>query len=138
MDYVGIIDKLNFSNIIWQVMTPLIFSFVDIVTGYIQAWINKNIDSQKMRVGLLHKVLIILVIVLSFVIQFAFNIKYISGFVCIYVVLMEIVSIFENLKKAGIDLGKLGELLKDKTTEDTTESVNKLVNTIDEVIKKEG
>ena len=40
---------------------------------------------------------------------------------------MEIISILENLKKAGIDLGKLGELLKIKQDE----------NTINLVVKKE-
>lgn len=138
MDFTILIDKLNFSNIIWQIITPLIFSLADIITGYIQAWINKNIDSQKMRIGLLHKVLIILVVILSFIIQFAFSIKYIAGVVCVYVVLMEMVSIFENLKKAGVDIGKLGNIIKEKTEENTTESVNKLINTIDNSIKKEG
>ena len=91
-----------------------------------------------MRIGLLHKILIIIIIVLSFVIQFAFSIKFISPIVCIYIILMEGVSILENLKKAGIDIGKLTEILKDKTEETTQESVNKLINTIDENIKKEG
>lgn len=114
MEISNLLENLNFSNIIWQIITPLIFSFADIITGYIQALINNNIDSQKMRVGLLHKTLMILVIVLSFVVEHAFNLHFISSFVCIYVVLMELVSILENLKKAGIDLGKFAELLKDK------------------------
>lgn len=137
MDISLLIDKLNFSSIVWQIVTPLIFSLADIITGYIQAFINKNVDSQKMRTGLLHKILVILVIVLSFIIQFAFNINYIASVVSIYVVLMEIVSILENLKKAGVDIGKLGNILKDKTEDNLTESVNKLSNTIDNSIKKE-
>lgn len=137
MDIALLIDKLNFSSIIWQIITPLIFSLADIITGYIQAFINKNIDSQKMRTGLLHKILVILVIVLSFIIQFAFNINYIASVVSIYVVLMEIVSILENLKKAGIDIGRLGNILKDKTENDLAETVNKLSNTIDNSINKE-
>lgn len=117
MDISMIIEKLNFTNIIWQIATPLIFSLVDIITGYVQAWINKNIDSQKMREGLLHKMLIILVIILSFVLQLAFNIKYISSVVCIYVVIMEMISIMENLNKAGVDIGNLANILKDKEKE---------------------
>lgn len=113
-DLVQVIDKLNFSNVIWQIMTPLIFSLFDIITGYIQAWINKNIDSKVMRVGLLHKVLILIIIVLSYVIQFAFNINYIATVVSIYVILMEIVSILENLKKSGVDIGRLANILKSK------------------------
>lgn len=136
MDISLLIDKLNFSSIVWQIVTPLIFSLADIITGYIQAFINKNVDSQKMRTGLLHKILVILVIVLSFIIQFAFNINYIASVVSIYVVLMEIVSILENLKRAGVDIGKLGNILKDKAEDNLTESVNKLSNTIDNSIKK--
>lgn len=115
MDIYELINTLNFSNIIWQILAPIIFSFADIVTGYIQAMINHDVDSQKMRTGLLHKMLIIIVIILSFVIQLTFNIDYISSFVCIYVILMELVSICENLQKAGVDIGRLGDFLKDKT-----------------------
>lgn len=114
MDIAELITRLNFSNIIWQILAPLIFSLADIITGYIQAVINQNVDSQKMRIGLLHKALIILVIILAFVIQYAFSLNYIASFVCVYVVLMELVSIAENLQKAGIDIGKLSNILKDK------------------------
>lgn len=81
-----------------------------------------------MREGLLRKMLLILVIILSFVFQYAFNIPIISKIVCIYIIVMEIVSILENLKKAGVDLGKLGDLLKIKQDE----------NTVNLVIKKES
>lgn len=136
MEFYELIKNLNFSSVMWQIATPLIFSISDIITGYIQALINKNVDSQKMRVGLLHKVLILIIIVLSFTIQFAFNIKYVASFVCIYVTFMEIVSILENLKKANIELGKLSEILKNKNDETTSESVNKLIDTLNKEIKK--
>lgn len=136
MEFYELIKNLNFSSVMWQIATPLIFSISDIITGYIQALINKNVDSQKMRVGLLHKVLILIIIVLSFTMQFAFNIQYIASFVCIYVTLMEIVSILENLKKANIELGKLSGILKNKNDETTSESVNKLIDTINKEIKK--
>lgn len=109
-----IINTLNFTNIVWQIVTPLIFSLADIITGFIQAVINKNVDTQIMRKGLLHKVLIILVIVLSFVIDLAFNLQFVSKVVCIYVIIMELLSIAENLKKAGIDLKELGDILENK------------------------
>lgn len=114
MDIMELLEKLHYTNLIWQIITPLIFSLADILTGYIQAVINNNVDSQKMRIGLLHKALILLVIILSYIIQFAFNLNFIAGFVCVYVVLMELISIGENLQKAGVDIGKLGEILKDK------------------------
>lgn len=135
MNILEIVQQLNFSNLFWQIITPILFSLADIVTGYIQAVINKNVDSQKMRVGLYHKVLIILVLFLSFILGIAFDIMAIPSFVCVYVVIMEVISIIENLKKAGIDVGWLSEIVKDKT-EDTTEgSINKLAKTLED--KKE-
>ena len=63
----------------------------DIITGLIQAVINKTLDSQKMREGLLRKALLILIIILSFVSQYAFNIPAVSKIVCIYIIVMEII-----------------------------------------------
>ena len=68
-----IIKNLDFSNIGWQIATPIIFSICDIITGFIQAVINENVQSKKMRQGLLHKVLIIIILLLSFVASAAFN-----------------------------------------------------------------
>ena len=99
-----LLQNLQFSNAIWQIVTPLIFSCFDVITGYIQAIINKCPNSTKMRNGLLHKFLILLVLIISFVIEYAFNLHNISTIVCAYVCLMELTSILENLEKAGIDL----------------------------------
>ncbi len=115
MNIEQIINSLNFTTIFWQAGATLIFMIADIITGLIQAVINKNLDSQKMREGILRKALLILVVILSFISQYAFNIPAISKVVCIYIILMEVISIFENLKKANVDLGKLGEILKIKS-----------------------
>ena len=61
MDLYELIKDLNFTSVAWQIFTPLCFSLADFVTGYIQAVINHDVKSQKMRVGLLHKTLIFLV-----------------------------------------------------------------------------
>lgn len=99
-----IFQNANFTSIIWQIATPLIFMLADIITGYIQAVINHDVQSKIMRQGLLHKVLLILIIILSFVINFAFGMNTISIGVCLYICVMEVTSILENLKKAGLDL----------------------------------
>lgn len=131
MNILDLIKDLNFTNMFWQILTPLLFSLADIITGYVQAVINHNVDSQKMRIGLYHKALIILVIFLSFIIGLAFNLMSIPTFVCTYIVVMEIVSIIENLNKAGIDIGWLSDIIKDKTEDTTQESINKLTETIE-------
>lgn len=109
-----LLQTLTFSNIIWQVITPLIFSGLDILTGYIQAVINKNVDSKVMREGLLHKCLLIVAIIIGYVVEYAFGITAVAQVITVYICIMEVMSILENLKKAGLDLGKLGDILKNK------------------------
>lgn len=118
MELQEIIETLNFSSILWQIITPIIFSLSDVLTGFIQAIINNELDSKKMRQGLLHKVLIIMLILLSFVSDITFNLHFISRFVCVYIIVMETISIFENLTKAGLDFGKLTDILKIKGKEE--------------------
>lgn len=114
---------VEFTNMIWQVILPVAFSIADILTGFIQAIINKDVDSQKMRNGLWHKALLLIIILLGFVTSFAFNLPFISRSICIFIVIMETVSIAENLKKAGINLGYLTSVLKVKS-EQGIENVN--------------
>lgn len=106
-----ILQNLQFSNVIWEIVTPLIFSCFDIITGYVQAIINKCPDSTKMRNGLWHKFLILIVLIGSFITEYAFNLHNISTIVCVYICLMEVTSILENLKKAGIDLKFLDKFI---------------------------
>lgn len=134
MEIYEIIKDLNFASVMWQILTPLCFSLADFITGYIQALINHDVQSRKMRVGLLHKTLIFLVIILSFIIHLAFDLKYVSSFVCIYVTFMEIVSILENLKKAGLDIGKFGKTLEEVKIENVndTTKIKKIVKIIND------
>ena len=109
-----LMQTLTFSSILWQVITPLIFSGLDILTGYIQALINKAVDSKVMREGLLHKCLLIVAILIGYIVEYAFGIKAVAQVITVYICVMEVMSIAENLKKAGVDLGKLGDILKNK------------------------
>lgn len=110
----NLMQTLTFSSTFWQVIAPLIFSALDILTGYIQAVINKNVDSKVMREGLLHKCLLIVAIIVGYVVEYAFGISAVAQAITVYICIMEVMSILENLKKAGLDLGKLGEILKNK------------------------
>lgn len=107
MEIIELLKTLNFANFGWQIATPIIFSIGDILTGFIQAVINDDVQSKKMREGLLHKSLIVIVLILSVVASITFNINLISQFVSGYIILMETISIFENLKKAGLNFDDL-------------------------------
>lgn len=118
MDFNQIIQNVEFTSIVWQIITTLIFLLSDVITGFICAIINKNLDSQKMREGLLRKMLLIVVLALAFCLQYAvFNLTFISKAVCIYIIVMEAVSILENLQKSGIDFGNFGNIFKIKGDE---------------------
>lgn len=117
MDLENLIKTLNFSSIIWQIATPLIFSLCDVLTGFIQAIINNEVQSKVMREGLLHKSLIIIIVFLSLVASLTFNISLISKAVCIYVIMMETMSILENLGKAGIKIEIIDKILKKEGSE---------------------
>ena len=132
-----ILDQLDFSSILWQIMTPLIFSMADIITGLIQAIINKNLDSQKMRMGLLHKTLLIIIILLGFTLDFTFNLNFVSRSICIFVIAMETISIAENMKKAGIPIGKVANVIKNKSDNTVNDNLNYLINKFDEETTKE-
>ena len=96
MEIQEILQNLHFSSIYSQILAPCIFSLCDILAGFIQAIINKDVDSKIMRIGLLHKVLIIIVVLLSFVADLSFNLNFVSKIVCGYVIIMETTSILEN------------------------------------------
>lgn len=106
MNIQSFIETLNFSNYFLQIFTPILFSIFDIITGYIQAIINKNVDSSKMREGLLHKVLVIIIIIISCVIDITFRLPAVPKIVSIYIIIMELTSILENLNKAGLNIRK--------------------------------
>lgn len=81
----------------------LIMIVLDLISGFIGAIKEKNIQSEKMRQGLWHKSGFIGLIVLAYVIQYA-SMRLDLGFevptvlaVCIYIIVTEAISIFENL-----------------------------------------
>lgn len=121
MNFGEIIQSLSFSSILWQILAPILFSLGDIITGFIQAVINNDVDSTKMRTGLLHKILLILILFLSILLDITFNLSFCSKSVSIYIIVMEILSICENLTKAGVEMGKLSEILKIGRSENDNE-----------------
>ena len=124
MNINDIIQNLNFTNVAWQIATPLLFSLFDIITGYLQARINNDVKSQVMREGLIHKFLLIIIILIGFILQYSFGINGISVVICVYICVMEITSISENLQKAGIDL-KIFEIFLGKGDKEEWKKVKK-------------
>lgn len=94
------------------------FVVMDLATGIMQAVANKTLDSTKMRDGLWHKCGFVMVAILAALVEWAM--QFIDlGFtlplfvpVCVFIILTEIVSIFENVCKLSPELAdsKLAQL----------------------------
>ena len=51
-----VITDFEITNVIWFILLPLILEVLDVITGYLNAWIKNDIQSVKMREGLGKKV----------------------------------------------------------------------------------
>ena len=107
-----IIKTLTFSNIIWQIITPIILCVLDILAEYIQNLINKKVKN--IRENFLHKSLFVLAIIIGYVIEFAFELQEVAQAITIYICFIELMSILENLKNAGLDLKEIKNNLINK------------------------
>ena len=96
--------KLHFTNIIWVFVLPLILMALDVLTGYYNAWKNKEVSSSKMRDGLGKKCAELCYILVGTAFNFAFGFSAIMYFLTIYVCYMEITSLAENCAKLGLPL----------------------------------
>ena len=88
------------------------FIVFDVITGFIKALAQKAVDSTALRKGLFHKLSEIVAINFAFLCEYAVNylelgihLPMVIG-VCSYLVLMETISILENLIELNPRLGK--------------------------------
>lgn len=100
-----VLNEITFTHRYWVLLLPLVLMSCDIVTGWIQATINNTWDSTKMRTGLFRKSGELMVIIISYVIYVAISLPVdIPVWIAGYIVIMEVISICENLDQAGIPM----------------------------------
>lgn len=98
-------EEIHYSHDYWIFLLPLVLIASDVVSGWIQATINSTWDSTKMRKGLFRKGGEMLVVVIAWVVGIAIPMDVnIAVFFSAYIVLMELVSVIENLDLAGIPM----------------------------------
>lgn len=86
---------------------PFVLMIIDFVTGIFNAWATGHLKSYKMREGLNKKFAEISMITISILFTWVLEIpNYISYGITVYVVLMELISICENLDKMGVPIPK--------------------------------
>jgi len=97
------LSNISFTHRYWIILLPLILMAADIVTGWIQASINGTWDSTKMRKGLYRKSGEIMIVAVSFAVQEAVSLPVdVTAFISGYIIVMEILSVCENLDQAGL------------------------------------
>ena len=111
MELNEIIEGIEWTNIMWAILSPLILIVLDVLTGVVKAWRNNDFDSSKMRAGLSKKFGEIVYILVGILTKFAIGTNVIVYFLVGYICIMEISSLLENCDELGVPIP---EKLKDK------------------------
>ena len=106
---------------------------LDIVTGFLRAYDQKSVSSKKMRHGALSKISIWCVVVVSMIVSGYLKTDF-TTYVTGYYLIMEVVSIFENVSVFVPVPEKLKNILEIHTTQKETET--ETVKTVDPDILK--
>jgi toxin secretion/phage lysis holin len=88
-------------------MLPVILMAIDIITGTTNAWIKNELDSSILRKGLGKKLGEITAILIGeiFVVGFGLTTLVADG-ISLYIIIMELISICENLEQLGVPIPK--------------------------------
>ena len=103
---------------------------LDIVTGFLKAYDQKSVSSKKMRHGALSKISIWCVVVVSMIVSSYLKTD-LTTYVIGYYLIMEVVSIFENVSVFVPVPEKLKNILETHTTQKETETETETVKTVD-------
>ena len=106
---------------------------LDIVTGFLKAYDQKSVSSKKMRHGALSKISIWCVVVVSMIVSSYLKTD-LTTYVIGYYLIMEVVSIFENVSVFVPVPEKLKNILETHTTQKDQEK--ETVKTVDPDILK--
>ena len=106
---------------------------LDIVTGFLRAYDQKSVSSKKMRHGALSKISIWCVVVVSMIVSGYLKTD-LTTYVIGYYLIMEIISIFENVSVFVPVPDKLKNILETHKTQKDQE--NETVKTVDPDILK--
>jgi toxin secretion/phage lysis holin len=99
-----LIKEIHFTNLAWTFFLPLILMILDIITGYYNAWKNKEVSSSRLREGLGKKCGELAYLILGIAFKFAIGSNAVIYFISIYICFMEIISLTENCTKLGVPL----------------------------------
>lgn len=142
MESLRALMSVGFREDFWVLLLPSCCIAIDIITGVLNAWIENNVKSYLLRQGLGKKGGEILAVVLGELLVCALSVpKELLTATSVYIVFMEVISIFENLNKLGVPipwfikkaLGAASNALigseKEELSEDVQEVLKDAINT---------
>ena len=107
MDLEEIYNKILSAENYRVLILPFVLMAFDFITGISHAWATGHLKSYKMREGLNKKVGEITMIVVGLLFNWTIGVpKYVTYGLVFYVVVMELISIAENLDKMGVPIPK--------------------------------
>lgn len=109
MEAISLLEKLSFASLLWALITPIILMGIDIITGLLGAWICKDFQSSKMRSGMAKKIGEIAMLAIGMLFVQAMTLpqpwpEAIIKFISLYLIVMELMSIIENMDRIGVPL----------------------------------
>lgn len=103
MNFSDINLTVHFANSAYIILVPAVLMVIDIIVGILNAWKSKTIKSSKLRDGIVHKFDELIIIIVALFLQFTLGLpREIPVFSATYIIIMELISILENLSKSGV------------------------------------
>lgn len=101
------ISKVQFSDSNWIFLLPCALMALDVLTGVVHAWAFGHLKSYRMREGLGRKFGEVSILVIGALFTQGIGLPiYLFGWFSIYIIVMELISICENLDKLGVPIPK--------------------------------
>jgi len=105
MDMNELIQTVHFSSGAWVILLPCALMLLDVLTGFVNAWVKHDVRSDKMRSGLAKKIGEIAAICIAELFACAMELPtQIVTAISIYICIMELVSNIENLALLGVPM----------------------------------
>ena len=123
MNFSDVNLTVHFANSAYIILVPAVLMVIDIIVGILNAWKSKDIKSSKLRDGIVHKFDELIIIIVALFLQFTLGLpREIPVFSATYIIIMELISILENLSKSGVKVPewvtkRLANVLEDANEE---------------------
>ena len=136
-EFIDIVMNFRFVNEFWTLVTPLCLMGIDTITDTVNAFAKKQFKSKKMRMGLSKKIGEIAILVIGELFSFSLCLPhYIMSCISFYIIMMEFMSIMENIDKMGVPLPRfISDVINNKddsiSEEQYVDMANKLKKAMD-------